>query len=208
MFAMNSPKKYALSFTTGSLFIKESVIFAELYLKLADWQLVRDEARTHNLLQQRTLISARKVSASVIKRLKCLSHDELSYLVDATPLERGYLLWLAACLDYSFIRDFAVEVVNEYFIQLKPQLSYDDFDIFFNQKTLWHDELNHITDSTRLRLRLNLFKMLKESGLLSPQNTLQSVLLSPPLATLLSKRHTSAFEIFPIFHRDIKTWLA
>nr|MBP9727740.1 DUF1819 family protein [Gammaproteobacteria bacterium] len=57
---MNSPKKYSLSFTTGSLFIKESVIFAELYLKLADWQLVRDEARTHNLLQQRTLISARK----------------------------------------------------------------------------------------------------------------------------------------------------
>ena len=67
MFAMNSPKKYALSFTTGSLFIKESVIFAELYLKLADWQLVRDEARTHNLLQQRTLISARKIAASVIR---------------------------------------------------------------------------------------------------------------------------------------------
>ncbi|HNJ87552.1 MAG TPA: DUF1819 family protein, partial [Agitococcus sp.] len=98
---MNNQTKYSLSFTTGSLFAKESVIFAELYLKLADWQLVRDEVRNHNLLQQRTLVSARKITASVIKRLKCLSHDELSYLVDATPLERGYLLWLAACLDYS-----------------------------------------------------------------------------------------------------------
>ena len=46
-----------------------------------------------------------------------------------------------ACKQYSLVREFAIEVVREKFLRLDLALSYLDFDIFFNAKAEWDDEL-------------------------------------------------------------------
>lgn len=189
------------------MFIKESLVIAELYLQLGDWRLTRDYIHLHNVLQQRTQASTQRITVEIIRRLKCLTQDELNYLVTANPQERGYLLWVAVCQDYEFIHDFARDLVRDYFLLFRYQMCYQDFDLFFNGKMLWHEELSNITASTRDRLRLNLFKMLKESGLLSADHWIQPVLLTPSLASLLSGRGRSVFEIFPIADIDINRWL-
>ncbi|MDD3926694.1 MAG: DUF1819 family protein, partial [bacterium] len=86
--------RYSMSFTAGSLLHRESVKLAELYLTLGDWDVVQDIVINKNILQARTLNALKRVCREVISRLKTLSAEELSFLVEANLQEQGYLLWV------------------------------------------------------------------------------------------------------------------
>lgn len=158
--------RYALSFTSGALLTREAVIVAPLFLEVRDWSAVRDRLRAENLLQARTASSGFRLAREVTQRLAVLTDAELDLLRDASPSERGHLMWVAACRRYAFIGDFAEEVVRERFLLLTPTLGYDDFDSFVHGKALWHPELAELKDSTLRKLRATLFRMLTEAGLL------------------------------------------
>ena len=158
--------RYALSFTSGALLTREAVIAVPLFLEVRDWNTVRDRLRAENLLQARTASSGFRLAREVAQRLAVLTDAELDLLQDASPSERGHLMWIAACRRYAFIGDFAEEVVRERFILLTPTLGYDDFDSFVHGKALWHPELAEVKDSTMQKLRSTVFRMLTEAGLL------------------------------------------
>ena len=179
---------------------------AELYLRNPDWGLTRDQVRAENLLQVRTAAAALRISKEVVGRLEHLSTPELQCVVDGTIRERGYLLWTAACRRYDFIREFAVEVLREYFVTLRQVLSLKDFDAFFNGKAMWHEELDGTAPSTQSKLRQNLFRMMREADLISPENLIQPAMLTPRVAALLSARGREDFLIFPLADADINRW--
>lgn len=199
--------RYRLSFTTGGLFSRESAMVAEIYLRNLDWGLTRDKVRAENLLQVRTAAAALRISKEIVARLEHLSGSELQCVVDGTVRERGYLLWTAACGRYEFIREFAVEVLREYFVTLRQALNLKDFDSFFNSKAMWHDELDSTAPSTQNKLRQNLFRMMREADLISPETLIQPAMLTPRIAAFLSARGREAFLIFPLADADIDRWL-
>ncbi len=193
-----------MSFTTGSLYHYESVTIVELYIELQDWNAARNKAITENLLQSRTLSTLKKVCGEVISRLKTLSPRELNYLAQTNHQEQAYLLWIAVCRRYEFIADFATEVLRERYITLKSDLSYEDFDAFFNQKAEWHEELERITQSTRSKSRQVLFRILREANLLSDNNIIHAAMLSSELLVLLREECANDIFYFPIFEADMK----
>ncbi|MEI2656553.1 MAG: DUF1819 family protein [Nitrosomonas sp.] len=193
-----------MSFTTGSLFHRESVMLAALYLDLGDWNSVRDKVITDNVLQTRTLNTLKRVCREIISRLKTLSPSELEFLLETSYQEQAYLLWLAFCRRYRFIADFAVEVLRERYITLKTDLNYEDFDSFFNQKSEWHSELDEIRPATRSKLRQVLFKILREADLLSANNIISAAMLSQQLIDLISRGNRREILYFPIFESDLK----
>jgi hypothetical protein len=201
---MVKDKKYNMSFTTGSLYHYESVTIVELYIELQDWNAARNKAITENLLQSRTLSTLKKVCGEVISRLKTLSPRELNYLAQTNHQEQAYLLWIAVCRRYEFIADFATEVLRERYITLKSDLSYEDFDAFFNQKAEWHEELERITQSTRSKSRQVLFRILREANLLSDNNIIHAAMLSSELLVLLREECANDIFYFPIFEADMK----
>lgn len=200
-------ERYSLSFTTGGLFLHESLIFAERYLKLRDWSLTRAEARNDNLLQVRTATAALRISGELVARLEHLDVLELEELLETDLRNRGYLLWSATCRRYSFIRDFAVEVLREHYLLLRRRLSYEDYDAFYNAKALWHNELEEITLSTQRKLRQNLFRMLREADLISDKQQILPAMLSPRVAQLLALRQRDELTVFPATDSEIQRWL-
>ena len=180
---------------------------AELYLREQDWELTRDKVRAENLLQVRTAAAALRISKEVVARLEQLSMLELQCVADGTIRERNHLLWAAACRRYEFIREFAVEVLREYFVTLRQELSLQDYDAFFNNKAMWHDELDNTKLSTQNKLRQNLFRMLRDADLISPENLIQPAMFTPRLAELLSVRGREAFLIYPLADADINRWM-
>jgi hypothetical protein len=199
--------KYSMSFTTGSLFRQESVNLAELYMELGDWNSVRDKVIAENILQARALNTLKRICNEVISRLKTLGPEELSLLVDATPQEQGYLLWLAVCRRYRFIADFAVDVLRERYITLKTDLSYEDFDSFFNKKSEWHDELEKIRPATRIKLRQILFKILREADLLTANNTINSAFIRQRFLEAIPNCNRQDVLFFPVFESDLRGML-
>lgn len=196
--------RYGVSFTTGGLLQHESVEFAALYLDLGDWKSVRDKVVADNLLQTRTLNTLKRVCSEIISRLRTLSTYELEFLVEGNHQEQAYLLWLAVCRRYRFIADFAVEVLRERYISLKADLTYDDFDSFFNRKSEWHLELDEITPTTRGKLRQVLFKMMREADLLAANNMINAVMLSPRFLELIRQGDPRDVLYFPAFESDLK----
>lgn len=195
--------QYRLSFTTGGLFPLESAMVAELFLRKRDWVLTREQVRTDNLLQVRTASAALRISKELVSRLELLTIPELECIVDGSIRERGYLLWSASCRRYDFIRDFAVEVLREYFVTLRQDLLLKDFDAFFNNKAMWHEELDNTAPSTQNKLRQNLFRMLREADLISTHNVIQPAMLTPRIAELLATQGRDAFLIYPLSDADI-----
>lgn len=193
-----------MSFTTGSLFHRESVELAALYLELGNWNFVRDKVIAENLLQTRTLNTLKRVCREVVSRLRTLAHDELEFLVEGSHQEQAYILWLAVCRRYRFIADFAVEVLRERYITLKSDLTHEDFDSFFNRKSEWHLELDEITPATRSKLRQVLFKILREADLLTANNIINAAMLSPRLLEFIQQGRRRDVLFFPVFESDLR----
>lgn len=190
--------KYKMSFTTGGLFRNESLKFIELYSDLKNWDLVSENVNAQNLLQARTISTLKRTSSEIIGRLKTFTHDELNLMIISAPQDQGYLLWLATCRRYKFIADFAVEVLRENYISLKSNITYVDFDSFFNQKSEWHDELLQIKPTTKVKLRQVLFKMLREADLLSEKNSIKPAIINPRLLDILSSSDLLYLPTFDI----------
>lgn len=199
-----SNDQYCMSFTTGHLFHYESIKLAVLYLDLGDWNSVRDKVIAENLLQTRTLNTLKRICYEIISRLKTLGSSELKFLVDGSYQDQAYLLWLAVCRRYKFIADFATEVLRERYITLKSDLTYADFDAFFNRKAEWHLELDKITIATKSKLRQVLFKILREADLLAVNNMIRSAMFSPRLLELFHQESYKDILFFPIFESELK----
>ena len=199
-------RKYSMSFTTGTLLHRESEVMTRLYCELGDWDAGREVVIAENRLQMRTLNASKRIFQEISSRLKWLTAPQLQLLLDGSYQEQNYLLWLAVCQRYRFIYDFAVEVIREKFLRLDFDLSYNDYDIFFNNKAEWHPEVERVADSTRKKQRQFIFKMLREAGLLTADNRLLPVLLSPRLIRVIQEDDPAHFAIFPTRDAAIKTW--
>lgn len=202
-----SPERYRLSFTTGGLFLREAPLVASRYLALRDWAQTRAEVRAENLLQVRTAAAATRISKELVARLECLDTDELESLVEGSQRERGHLLWSAVCRRYDFVRDFAIEVLREHYLVLRHQLTFSDYDAFYNAKALWHSELEALAPSTQSKLRQNLFRMLREADLLSEQGQIRPALLTPRTAQLLARQGRDSLLVFPAMDSEIQKWV-
>jgi hypothetical protein len=197
-----APQRYALSFTTGALLVREAALLAPVYIEQRDWEQARDLAVEGNLLRARTYRTGVRLVREAVKRLSALTDNEVDLLIEATASERAHLMWAAACRRYDLIGEFAEEVLRERFLLLASTLKYQDFDGFIRSKALWHEELAEIKDSTLQKLRSNVFKMLQEAELLSEAGYIMPAVLSERVAAALSAHSPSDLRFFPALQTE------
>jgi hypothetical protein len=193
----DSPTRYALSFTSGTLLMQEAAVVAPIYLEERDWVATRARVVERNLLQTRAGRSNTRTLGELLPRLQTLNDQELEVVADGLSAERRHLLWAAACRRYRLIAEFAEEVLRERFLTLAGSVSYDEFDAFYRGKALWHDELDKISASSYQKLRQVLFKMMVEAGVLAKEGGIQHVLLSERVACCLRAQTPSDIRFFP-----------
>ncbi len=193
----NGAAHYKLSFGIGGLFTREAMIAAPLFVANPDWQAVRAAIDADNLLQARTTASGRRLTRELVQRLALLTDSELELLLDATAAERGHLMWAATCRCYALVGEFAEEVVRERFLLLTPTLLPEHFEAFLRAKSLWHEELSALTDSTMRKLRTTVYLMLREAGFLSNRGEILPCVLTPRVAGELQQRTPSDVRFFP-----------
>ncbi len=195
--------KYNMSFTAGGLFLMESIPVAEAYLKLKNWEQVKELVLAENTIQSKTNASLIRFNREIVSRLQLLTDEQIKLLVDGSIGERKLILWVAICRKHKFINDFAIEVIREKFLQLNYKITYKDFDIFFNKKSEWHDELDQLTDSSRNKLRQVLFRMLREADILLEYDEINRVHLTSKFIETMKRTSRAEFSILPISELEI-----
>ena len=94
---MPMKNKYLLSFTTGGLFYQHSLSIANIYMSLNNWEEVYKNIVENNILQARTQSTAKRVGREIINRLKTLTSNELSLLIEKSPIEKKQILFISVC---------------------------------------------------------------------------------------------------------------
>ena len=193
-----SPQQYKMSFSTGGLFLNESLLVARLHHSGESWKNTILRALEEGAMVLPKEASNRRMLREITNRLLTLSDLELQYLVeDADRNDQQALLWLATCRAYRFIREFALEVIRERHLSYQLDLPLQTFDILFEAKAEWNDGLASLSKSTQLKLRQVMFRILRESGVVSECNRIQSSILSPRLKNLIQERNPNELAIFP-----------
>ncbi|MHC1740646.1 MAG: DUF1819 family protein [Anaerolineaceae bacterium] len=190
--------KYRTSFTTGGLYYQESRKLAQLYFATSEWDHVRKQILEENLLQTRTHSSLMRTTNEVIQRLQTLNSNQMNVLIEGNRKDQTDILWLAVCKHYEIIREFAIKVIREKYLRLDRQLTFLDWDSFFNSKAEWDDHLENLTDSTKDKLRQVLFRMLHEAEIISTLNAILPAILSPRVTNVIKQENAENLLIYPM----------
>lgn len=190
--------QYVLSFTAGGLLYHESLVVAEeLVRRHFDWKATLQAIKDGNLLQSRTESTAARKLREVRNRLQALNQDEIYLLAEGSRQEQKLILWLACCLRYQFLADFARDVLRSKYLQLDFSLDRNDVDRFIENKAIWHEELEQLAPSTRTKLQTVMLRMLRESEMLSPEGIILPPVLSEKLMRVIANDSPEHFLLFP-----------
>lgn len=195
-FGANQP--YKMSFTSGGLFLNESVAVAALHRQGENWSETLARALGDGATSLPKAASNRRALREIVNRLSTLQDAEINFLTDEPERqEQQYLLWIATCRAYRFVREFAIEVICDRYLSYQLDLPLESFDIFFDAKSDWDEGLASITDTTRKKLRQILFRMMREASIISEDNRIQSTYLSNPLRALIKANASADLAVFP-----------
>lgn len=194
----NTDQSYRMSFVTGGLMLNESIEVARLHTPGEDWHDTIAKAVQEGTTNLPKLASKRRTIREISNRLRTLSNEELCFFAeDAERSDQQALLWLAACRAYRFIREFACEVIREQYLSYQMDLPLQSFDLLLEAKAEWDDELAALRQTTRLKLRQVLFRMMREAGVLSAENRIQTAILSTRLRIMIDQSSPGELAFFP-----------
>ena len=83
-------------------------------------------------------------------------------------------------------------------LQLDISVQAVDVENFFDAKTLWHEELEQVSASTRAKLQSVLLHMLREADLITQEGIIRSPIMSQELMRVIRSDTATDFEYFPM----------
>jgi hypothetical protein len=189
---------YKMSFSTGGLFLNETLAVARLHVLGEPWSATIGLALTEGAASLPKAASQRRTLREIANRLSTLTDAERDYLLaNADRGDQLALLWLATCRAYRFVREFATEVLRERYLSFQLDLPLESFDILFAAKAEWDEGLAEISSSTRAKLRQVLFRIMREANVISDDNRILSAYVSPQLKAMLEGQSPQDLMLFP-----------
>lgn len=189
---------YKMSFSTGGLFLNESLEVARLHKDGEAWEDTILRAMEEGTTSLPKSASNRRSLREISNRLLTLTDEERAYLVEeADRSEQQAMLWIATCRAYRFVREFAVEVVRERYLSYQLDLPLESFDILYEAKAEWDEGLAGLSRSTRLKLRQIMFRMMREAGIISEDDRIQTAIISTRLKHMIEDHNPGELAFFP-----------
>lgn len=189
---------YKMSFSTGGLFLNESLAVAQLHEVGEPWSATITRALTEGSTSLPKAASQRRTLREIVNRVSTLNANEIVYLLEeADRSDQQSLLWVATCRAYRFVREFALEVMREKYLSFHLDLPLESFDILYDAKAEWNEGLAGISPSTRAKLRQVLFRMMREANIISDDNRILTAYVSRRLKALLERECPEDLLLFP-----------
>lgn len=188
---------YTLKFTAGAGLVAESVKTAELFCEYQDWSKVREAVIASNTFQSRTRSTLVRLYREVQGRLEVLSNDEMALLTSGSEMDQRHVIWMAICLRYRLIREFAAEVMINRYDSAQYELSYTEYDQYFEDKADLFASLADSSVTTRKKARQVLFRMLSECGLIDESGEIRPQHLSEEFRRIAKAAGHDSLRIFP-----------
>ena len=178
--------------------LNESLAIAKAYRPGEAWACARERLLAQGASSLPKLASQTRALREVYDRIGHLSDAERYHLsAEADRAGQQAVIWLAICRTYRFVREFAVEVINERYQSWRLDLGHEVFDRFLADKAECDPSLAALSSSTAAKLRQVLFRILREAGLRSAEGRIQPIWLSGHIKRLIEESNPADLRIFP-----------
>jgi len=197
--------KYLLSYTAVSLQAYEAETIANLYKETLDWDSVAKSVIDDDVLQKGTISTRKREFIEFKKRLKTLTPEQLSYYEEASSSDVKNLTILSCFKLYTFIFDFAAEIMRNKLLLFDFQLIDSDYEAFYDSKRVAYDNLNTISEATKYKLKQVMFKIFEQAEFLdsTKNKNIQKPYLSDRLVELIVKDNPKYLSAFLYSDNDI-----
>ncbi len=196
-----SREPYRLSFTSTSSVL---LSFARLATLAVDNGYSLDQLTNDNVQMGKKSTNIRQFRELKL-RLKTLTWEELNLLANGSLVDQKHMTLLAICKTYRFILDFVVEVIRDKALVYDLEIRESDYNSFINRKSFDHPELEDLTESSKIKIKTVLFRILAEVGLIdnAKSRLIQPVLLSNDLQNVIVNDNPELLKIFLKPDREI-----
>ena len=116
-------KRYKADITVGALKLPESRCIADLLLRHVDAEDWKDAIVSKNILQARTLTTARRLASLIRRRLETMGPDVWILVRDGHGWVATHAVFSAAVKHSPLLGDFLLFVVGEQYRLFRPALS-------------------------------------------------------------------------------------
>jgi len=194
---MTQTPKYIFGFTSASLRLNETI-------SIEQYRRERGIANFNDIRNRQELVGFGNVKTSKLEfheiknRLQTLSEGEIHILLHGDFNSQKQVAFLGVCKHYLFIRDFTLEVVRERVQVFNYQLSEVDYLSFVRRKQESHPELERLSDTTKIKVKQVVFKILEQSGIIDDikSKTIQPQLLSSELVDAIMEDNPEWLKVF------------
>ncbi|TNE62529.1 MAG: DUF1819 family protein [Sphingomonadales bacterium] len=191
-------RPYRMSFTTGGLFLNESLEVARLHREGERWEDTAKRALDQGTTTLPKSASNRRSLREITNRLRVLNDDERHFLLEeADRADQQAILWLATCRAYRFVEEFAKDVIYDRYLSYQLDLPLSAFDIALDSKAEWDEGLAGLSVATRNKLRQILFRIMREAEILSHDNRIQASIMSTRLKQMIHNNDPEELAYFP-----------
>jgi len=202
---MSRPSKYILSFTAASLRLNEMVKVATAALDNAggDLAMVKESGVVFSSVKTRT---SDREFREVRKRLETLTTDQTAILIRGDLISQKQIAFLSVCKRYTFIQDFAVDVIRDKVLVFDYQLNESDYKSFINSKLSLHTELEEFSESTLKKAKQVMFRILEQAGIINNpvDKQIQPQILQQDVINATVRDDPAWLKIFMMSDKDIK----
>lgn len=156
--------RYKADITAGSLKVSESKIIADLLLRGMDKQEWQAAIIEQNVLQARSLETARRLTRLIRGRLEAMEADLWKLVRDGTGEVATHAVLAAAIKHSPLLGDFLDLVVREHYRLFSATLSNRCWEDYLVDCRGRDPEMPIWNESTRKRLRSSVFQILAQAG--------------------------------------------
>ena len=180
-------RRYKANITAGSLLVPESRKVAQLLLggiTKADW---KDAIENQNILQRRSISTAKRIAALIKARLELMEPALWNLVVDGDSTVATHAVFASAVKHCQLLGDYLDLVVREQFNRFEDRLSGRIWDDYIAECMQRDQLMEKFPDSTAIKIRSNVHKVLVEAGYLSDVRSkiLQRVEIAPEVVEYL-----------------------
>ena len=163
---MSQVPKYRFSFTAASLLLNELISFSRMML---EDEIQLEDLNPEMMHRQRAKTNKREF-AELFLRLNVLDRPLMEKLVYGTQDDQKQIAIIAFGRTYAFFKDFVEEVMLEKIALFDFKLEERDYNSFISKKSIEHEELDQLADSTKYKIKQVLIKVLEQGGLIDNIN--------------------------------------
>lgn len=181
--------RYSADITAGALKVPESRIIADLLLREATDPEWRKAIYEENVLQARSLKTAKRISILIHGRLSLVEAPLWRMVRDGSSVEATHACLAAAVKSSRLLGDFLDLVLREQYRTFKVTLARRIWSDFVEDCRARDAEMPAWSDSTITRLRSSVYSILAEAGYIDSTKTrnLQAVHIVKPVLDYLEQ---------------------